>query len=653
MGDTSETEEFRELLERSSLGTPGARRLRARTPRAQAKLAAQIAEHQERLAAYRKAGDHKRAAQALTELANAYLVLGSNQPALDLARSATLETLDAMAELQAAAEKDADAIRDAAKTDAAALRASAEQERDDILRAAEHQASELRRRAQHDVEESEAQRIQAEAEFDFRLASRRQEAERQEAERHSAAAAAVHNLVTEAEQRAAKANAQADKTRSDAERGSRLLVANAKKNADLIIAQARAQADQLMTDVKDEIGRHVAETQRELTAERERITLHLDRLGQLLGIPLPHDRPTLPERSDVELQADALIVSGDHGAAADLLREEDKTYAAALRASAEASAAVEREDILHAAEDPASELLAVPLPDGPPTLPAAPGDELAVREDFQWLEQLLESVSPAQRAAILLVIVGASNQELAAMLGKDDVRPLLREGRDHLKTHLEYVEDRRSDSDGATILAEALDRLRQADREQADRELGGSEAYVRAGEQWLLADDPAAAVRGFYRALADGGPSSVDPRIPLARALFQLGRIEEAEEHIRALGSEPPRDPRMCDLLAELLVEQFDLPGALAWATAGVELCLGRTPGPVASGVSSPAGLAGAGQVAPADENELRLLLSLRFRIRNDLGLPEDDYDRLLDSPQLRPTAGSSQLPAGPPTGTQ
>jgi hypothetical protein len=91
----------------------------------------------------------------------------------------------------------------------------------------------------------------------------------------------------------------------------------------------------------------------------------------------------------------------------------------------------------------------------------------------------------------------------------------------------------------------------------------------------------------------------------------------------------------MCDLLAELLVEQSDLPGALAWATAGVELCLGQAPGPVASGASpatAGAGRAGrAGPLAQADENELRLLLSLRFRIRNDLGLPEDDYDRLLD----------------------
>jgi hypothetical protein len=173
-----------------------------------------------------------------------------------------------------------------------------------------------------------------------------------------------------------------------------------------------------------------------------------------------------------------------------------------------------------------------------------------------------------------------------------------------------------------------------------------SEAYVRAGEQWLLADDPAAALNGFHRAIADGGPSSVDPRIPLARALFQLGRTEEAEAHIHKLGSQPPQDARMCDLLAELLVEQSDLPGALAWATAGVELCLGQAPGPVTSdagtaaapGAAASAGVAAVparadlvGVLAQADMNELRLLLSLRFRIRNDLGLAEDDYDRLLD----------------------
>ena len=185
--------------------------------------------------------------------------------------------------------------------------------------------------------------------------------------------------------------------------------------------------------------------------------------------------------------------------------------------------------------------------------------------------------------------------------------------------------------------AAAQEMTRLADTGTQTASMPRSEAYVRAGEQWLLADDPAAAIHGFHRALADGGPSSVDPRIPLARALFQLGRTEEAEEHIRKLGSQPPRDARMCDLLAELLVEQSDLPGALAWATAGVELCLGQTPGPVATTGHITADSPGTGAagstwpVSQADENELRLLLSLRFRIRNDLGLAEDDYDRLLD----------------------
>ena len=82
----------------------------------------------------------------------------------------------------------------------------------------------------------------------------------------------------------------------------------------------------------------------------------------------------------------------------------------------------------------------------------------------------------------------------------------------------------------------------------------------------------------FMRAIADGGPASVDPRIPLARALFQLGRNAEADAYVGALAAETPRDARMCDLLAELLVEQSDLVGALGWANAGVELCLGRTP---------------------------------------------------------------------------
>jgi hypothetical protein len=173
-----------------------------------------------------------------------------------------------------------------------------------------------------------------------------------------------------------------------------------------------------------------------------------------------------------------------------------------------------------------------------------------------------------------------------------------------------------------------------------------SEAFVRAGEQWLLADDPAAAVTGFRRALAmegegevGGGSAFTDPRVPLARALFLMDRPDEADTLIRQLEAEQPGDPRICDLVAELLVECSDLPGALRWATAGVELCLERAAGAGSDGPASdragsrpPVSAAQRVLALPdADRTELQLLLRLRYRVRNDLGLPEDGYDLLLD----------------------
>ena len=164
-----------------------------------------------------------------------------------------------------------------------------------------------------------------------------------------------------------------------------------------------------------------------------------------------------------------------------------------------------------------------------------------------------------------------------------------------------------------------------------------SEAFLRAGEQWMLADEPAAAAQGFRQALADGGPAFVDPRVPLARALFMMDKADEAEALIRQIDQEKPGDPRICDLVAELLVERSDLRGALRWATIGVGLCLGRLgagwdPDAPAQPAARPAQFS-----ANGDPTELRLLLTLRYRIRVDLGLSEDDYDRLLD-----------ELPSGP-----
>jgi hypothetical protein len=159
-----------------------------------------------------------------------------------------------------------------------------------------------------------------------------------------------------------------------------------------------------------------------------------------------------------------------------------------------------------------------------------------------------------------------------------------------------------------------------------------SEAFLRAGEQWLLADDPAAAETGFRLAIADGGPVFEDPRVPLARALFLQERSAEAQSLLDELKEEGPRDPRICDLIAELLVERSDLPGALDWATAGVEISLQRQKDS-ADGGGEPETAGGLTGQPGTDEAgaELRLLLSLRYRIRNDLGLPEDNYDALLD----------------------
>jgi hypothetical protein len=145
-----------------------------------------------------------------------------------------------------------------------------------------------------------------------------------------------------------------------------------------------------------------------------------------------------------------------------------------------------------------------------------------------------------------------------------------------------------------------------------------AEAHMRAGEQWLLADDPEAAVEEFRQAIADAGPTFDDPRVPLARAMFALGRTDDADALLRELRESDGRSlPRTCDEVAELLTEQGDLAGALDWATAGVDACM-----------------------RGEDRDELQLLLRLRYRLRVDLGMPEDDYDKMLDSRKAGPAAG-------------
>ena len=160
-----------------------------------------------------------------------------------------------------------------------------------------------------------------------------------------------------------------------------------------------------------------------------------------------------------------------------------------------------------------------------------------------------------------------------------------------------------------------------------------AEAHMRAGEQWLLADEPATAAEEFRAAIADAGPTFGDPRVPLARAMFALGRPAEADSLLREIIEGGGRSlPRTCDLVAELLTEQGDLPGALDWATAGVDACL--------RGDRDKDREADRPDERADERGELQLLLRLRYRLRVDLGLPEDDYDKMLDNQKAGPAAG-------------
>ena len=71
-----------------------------------------------------------------------------------------------------------------------------------------------------------------------------------------------------------------------------------------------------------------------------------------------------------------------------------------------------------------------------------------------------------------------------------------------------------------------------------------AEAHVRAGEQWMMADEPQPAADEFTAAIEDGGLVSAEARVHLARALFGLDRGPEAELRRPATGWFPPEDWR-------------------------------------------------------------------------------------------------------------
>ncbi|PRX98179.1 hypothetical protein [Allonocardiopsis opalescens] len=155
----------------------------------------------------------------------------------------------------------------------------------------------------------------------------------------------------------------------------------------------------------------------------------------------------------------------------------------------------------------------------------------------------------------------------------------------------------------ARRLAELADRLDPAS------EVPRAEVFIRAGEQWEMASCPEIAIQLYQRAIDDGGATLIDARALLAGALFELDQLSDAYHQLERLRTGGPHTLETYIVVAELLQAHGDLAAAHEWATIGAR----------------------AYRDAPLSQDQLIQLLQIRFRIRVDLGLTEDELDHLLD----------------------
>ncbi|WP_017607485.1 hypothetical protein [Nocardiopsis xinjiangensis] len=143
-----------------------------------------------------------------------------------------------------------------------------------------------------------------------------------------------------------------------------------------------------------------------------------------------------------------------------------------------------------------------------------------------------------------------------------------------------------------------------ANRAEAASEITRAELFVRAGEQWEIAQEYERACSSYQRAIDDGGHTVIDPRALCAGALLQMDEIERAHTHLGRLEKDVPDGLPTYLHIAEVLYAHGDLEGAEWWATSGA-------------------------RSHPEDGGDLfEELLRIRFRIRSDLDLDEDDLDR-------------------------
>ncbi|RKS06929.1 hypothetical protein DFP74_2579 [Nocardiopsis sp. Huas11] len=173
---------------------------------------------------------------------------------------------------------------------------------------------------------------------------------------------------------------------------------------------------------------------------------------------------------------------------------------------------------------------------------------------------------------------------------------------------LEFHAVRSGEHEG--VAAQLLD---LANRVDAGSEIGRAELFVRAGEQWEIAQEFERACAAYQRAIDDGGSTVIDARALRAGALLNLDEVERAQAQLKRLETEGPHGLSTHIHIAEALYAHDDLAGAERWATAGARLHIGDA-------------------ASPYVHDLLMELLRIRFRIRNDLGLDEDDLDGWVDS---------------------
>ncbi|WP_239129029.1 hypothetical protein [Sinosporangium siamense] len=170
------------------------------------------------------------------------------------------------------------------------------------------------------------------------------------------------------------------------------------------------------------------------------------------------------------------------------------------------------------------------------------------------------------------------------------------------REHLDRLLEQALLADDHASLARKLDDLAQS---YDSGEVSRAAILMLAAEEWRQAGQAVRALTSFQSAIEDGGEVAVDPRAGIADTLFELDRADEARELIEVIRCDDGVNTATVLTVAETLVAYGDLPAAHEWATRG----------------------ALSGQKGTGEHSAL---LRTRYRIRVDLGLPEDELDELI-----------------------